>query len=317
MNFVESSITPNQHGFVNKKSCFSNILETVDTIIHMLEEGTPVDVFYFDFCKAFDSVPHYRLLTKLENYGITGSVLSMIKDFLSDRSMRTVVRGSYSTIRNVLSGVPQGSVLGPLLFVLYINDLPDGLNNISKLFADDLKLICNAANANSIKADLACLEHWEEMWLLKFNTSKCKVMHLNFNNNNNVSYILDGTVLDPIDEEKDLGLLTTSSLSWKENIYNCIKEANRMMAWITRNIVNKERNVMLNIFKTLIRPKLEYCVQIWNPVARHGNWSIIIELESVQRRFTRMINEIGTLPYSDRLLALGLTTLVERRIRGI
>ncbi len=316
LNYVESRIISNQHGFVNKKSCFSNILETVDTIINMLEEGTPVDVFYFDFCKAFDSVPHYRLLTKLENYGITGPVLSIIKDFISDRSMRTVVRGSYSTIRNVLSGVPQGSVLGPLLFVLYINDLPNGLNNTSKLFADDLKLICNAANVNSIEADLACLERWEELWLIKFNTSKCKVMHLNFNNNDNMSHSLDGTVLDPIDEEKDLGLLTTCNLDWKENIYTCIKEANRMMAWITRNIVNKERNVMLNIFKTLVRPKLEYCVQIWNPVARHGNWSIIVELESVQRRFTRMINEIGTLPYSERLLALGLTTLAERRIRG-
>ncbi len=184
--------------------------------------------------------------------------------------------------------------MGPLLFILFINDLPNGLNNIYKLFADDLKLICNAGNVNSIKADLTCLERWEELWLLKFNASKCKVMHLNFNNNDHVSHILDGTILESIlDEEKDLGVLTNCSLDWRENIYTCIKEANRMMAWITRNIVNKERNVMLNIFKTLIRPKLEYCVQIWNPVARRGNWSIIIELENVQRRFTRMINEIG------------------------
>ena len=89
-----------------------------------------------------------------------------------------------------------------------------------------------------------------------------------------------------------------------------------MISWVTRNIVNKERNVMLSIYKTLIRPKLEYCVQVWNPVACHGNWSIIIELENVQRRFTRMINNIGLLPYSERLLALNLTTLAERRIRG-
>ena len=89
-----------------------------------------------------------------------------------------------------------------------------------------------------------------------------------------------------------------------------------MIAWTTRNIIDKSRYVMLNIYKTLIRPKLEYCVQIWSPVACHGNWSIIIELEAVQRRFTRMINEIGTLPYSERLSALKLTTLAERRIRG-
>ena len=178
LSFVESKLSADQHGFVNQKSCLSNILETVDTIVDLLEEGHPVDVFYFDFCKAFDSVPHYRLLTKLENYGITGPTLKIIENFLKDRTMRTVVRGNFSSLKKVLSGVPQGSVLGPLLFVLFINDLPGGLDNVSKLFADDLKLICNADRVNCIKSDLRHLEQWEQLWLLKFNASKCKVMHL-------------------------------------------------------------------------------------------------------------------------------------------
>ena len=316
LSFVESKLSADQHGFVNQKSCLSNILETVDTIVDLLEEGHPVDVFYFDFCKAFDSVPHYRLLTKLENYGITGPTLKIIENFLKDRTMRTVVRGNFSSLKKVLSGVPQGSVLGPLLFVLFINDLPGGLDNVSKLFADDLKLICNADRVNCIKSDLRYLEQWEQLWLLKFNASKCKVMHLNYNSNKKLSHVLDDTILDSIESEKDLGIFTDYDLDWKANIRSCIKDANKMIAWVTRNIVNKEKTVMLNIFKTLIRPKLEYCVQIWNPVACHGNWQIIHELESVQRRFTRLISDIGLLPYSERLLSLQLTTLAERRIRG-
>ena len=234
LKFVENDINLHQHGFVSKKSCFCNLLETIDTIIDMLERDAPVDIFYFDFCKAFDSVPHYRLLTKLENIGITGKTLEIIRDFLSGRTMTSVVRGAHSSPRPVLSGVPQGSVLGPLLFVLFINDLPDGLKNVAKLFADDLKLIANASNQEAINADLKLLERWESLWMLKFNASKCKVMHLKFNNNSNVSYSLDNTPLDIVNTEKDLGLITCDNLKWVEQIKASIKDANRLIAWITR-----------------------------------------------------------------------------------
>ena len=316
LKFVGEKITTDQHGFVDRKSCFSNLLETVDAIINLLESGCPVDLFYFDFCKAFDSVPHYRLLTKLENYGITGSTLAIIKDFLSGRSLRTCVRGNYSSLRDVLSGVPQGSVLGPLLFVLFVNDLPDCVRNITKLFADDLKLIVDASNEVSVKKDLASLEEWESLWLLKFNPKKCKVLHLNYNNNPNYAYELDGTVLESIETEKDLGVTVSNELGWNKNIQSCIKDANRMIGWITRNILNRDLNILTRIYKTIIRPKLEYCVQLWNPAACHGNWSTILELESIQRRFTRLANDIGLLPYSERLVKMNLTTLGERRIRG-
>ena len=316
LEFVKDKINSNQHGFVENRSCFSNLLETIDAVMDMLESGCPVDIFYFDFCKAFDSVPHYRLLTKLENYGITGDILEIVRDFLSDRSLRTSVRGNYSSLREVLSGVPQGSVLGPLLFVLFINDLSDSISNITKLFADDLKLIARADNKHDIDRDLLALEEWESLWLLKFNLKKCKVMHLEFNENPDNEYLLDGVVLDNIKDEKDLGLIVSSELGWNKNIKACIKAANRAIAWISRNLIERDVTILTNVYKTIIRPKLEYCVQLWNPAACHGNWSTILELESIQRRFTRLVNDIGTLPYGKRLEQMNLTTLGERRIRG-
>ena len=141
-------------------------------------------------------------------------------------------------------------------------------------------------------------------------------MHLDFNDNQLIDYKLDNLPVVSIDSEKDLGLVTTRELKWDKNIYSCIKDANRTIGWVARNTLQRDPSIICNIYKTIIRPKLEYCVQMWNPVACHGNWSTILELESIQRRFTRLANNIGTLPYSERLEHMKLTTLGERRIRG-
>ena len=316
LDFLEERISKHQHGFVKGKSCLSNLLETFDAILDILDEGAPVDLFYFDFSKAFDTVPHFRLLSKLEGFGVKGKVLDVIKDFLTDRTMRVCVEGQWSEVKHVLSGVPQGSVLGPLLFVLYVNDLPDIVKSKIKLFADDLKLIANAANHGNVSKDIEELEVWESIWLLHFNPSKCKVVHVDLNNNPNIVYNLDGIDLEVSAQEKDLGVITHNSLLWNEQIKACISKANRMICWIVRNLVLREKSVMIAIYKALIRPHLEYCVQLWNPVAAHGSWGIVLELEGVQRRFTRLISEVGTLPYSRRLEILNLTTLAERRLRG-
>ena len=163
VGFLEDKITDYQHGFVNGKSCLSNLLETFDSIFNILEEGAPVDILYFDFSKAFDRVPHYRLMSKLENIGIRGQVLDIIRDFLTNRTLKVSVNGECSEIKRVLSGVPQGSVFGPLLFVLFINDLPDNIKSNIKLFADDLKLIGNANCHEDILEDLKELEYWEQL----------------------------------------------------------------------------------------------------------------------------------------------------------
>ena len=142
------------------------------------------------------------------------------------------------------------------------------------------------------------------------------MLHLNFNGNEHLDYVLKGSELRKTDQEKDLGVLTSGNLLWNDQIESCISKANQMLCWIARNLISREKTLMLRIYKTLIRPHLEYCVQLWNPAAEHGNWSLILRIESVQRRFTRMIEEVGLLPYSERLQILELTTLAERRSRG-
>ena len=124
---------------------------------------------------------------------------------------------------------------GPLLFVLFVNDLPDSVKNVTKLFADDLKLIADASDKVSIENDLSSLEEWESLWLLKFNPKKCKVMHLDYNYNPNNEFKLDGIILESIVTEKDLGLTMSHDLKWDSNIKLCIKDANRAICWISRN----------------------------------------------------------------------------------
>ncbi|KAL5267521.1 hypothetical protein ACHWQZ_G004526 [Mnemiopsis leidyi] len=221
LSFVEDKISPHQHGFVKGKSCLSNLLETMDSVMELIEEGIPVDILFFDFKKAFDTVPHNRLIFKLQCLGIDGKILDIIKDFLVGRTFRVSVQGQFSSLKDILSGIPQGSVLGPLLFILFINDLPDCIKSTVKIFADDLKLIANLSDKTVVDDDLKCLEDWERKWLLKFNTSKCKVLHLEFNDNEHFDYVLDDSVLEKTVQEKDLGVLTSGTLLWNEQMESC------------------------------------------------------------------------------------------------
>ena len=311
---IHNLIKDSQHGFMEGKSCLTNLLIFLNKVTEFVDKGYPVDIIYLDFAKAFDKVPHIRLIKKLEAHGITDTVSKWIAAWLRNRKQRVQINGCSSEWADVTSGVPQGSVLGPVLFTIYINDIDDGVQcNILK-FADDTKLFGSCASQQDvmkIQNDLHTMFQWSQDWQMLFNVDKCKSMHIGKNNDHHV-YTMNNTALTTTEEEKYLGVTIKNSLSSSQHTSNAVKKANRVLGIISRVFTCKSKEIMLPIYKSMVRPILEYGVQAWCPFLKKD----IILLEKVQRRFTRMIPEIRHLSYNQRLKKLNLTTLEMRRFRG-
>uniref|UniRef100_K7F0M2 Reverse transcriptase domain-containing protein n=1 Tax=Pelodiscus sinensis TaxID=13735 RepID=K7F0M2_PELSI len=276
-----------QHGFCKGKSCLTNLLEFFEGVNKHADKGDPVDIVYLDFQKAFDKVPHQRLLCKLHGHGIRGKVLSWIENWLKDRKQRVGINGKFSDWRGVTSGVPQGSVLGPILFNLFINDLEKGVSSEVVKFADDTKLfriVKTEADCEGLQEDLTKLSDWATKWQMKFNVDKCKVMHIG-KNNPNYTYSMMGANLATTNQERDLGVIVDSSLKTSTQCAVVVKKANRMLGIIRKGIENKTQNILLPLYKTMVRPHLEYCVQMWSPHLKKD----ILALERVQKRAAKMI----------------------------
>ena len=209
MNHMESNqlFTNDQHGFRKGRSCITQLIEVMEDWTEHLDNHNSVDAIYLDFQTAFDTVPHHRLITKLKAYGISGNILEWIKNFLSECKQKVMLNGSNSKWTDVTSGIPQMSVLGPFLFTIYINDLPDVVQNVAKLFADDTKLYAAVNNTNDeikLQGDIDKLMQWSKDWLLTLNKSKCK--HIHFGPPNNAKYQMGGDIFTQSTEEKDLGI---------------------------------------------------------------------------------------------------------------
>ena len=302
-----------QHGFVPGRDCITQLLLCLEDWTSMIENGDMFDIIYTDFSKAFDSVAHKRLLQKLESIGIRGDLLNWIKSFLNKRTQCVNVDGKLSKWIKVISGIPQGSVLGPLLFVIFINDMPDEVKfSICKLFADDCKLYGTVGDAeNKLQMDLANLEHWSKSWQLPFNATKCKVMHLGYKNPKK-TYHLNDQVLDVTDSEKDLGVIIDNSLRFHDHTASAVKKANQILGVIKKSYNTRDKTTICTLYKGLVRPHLEYGNAIWGPFLLGD----IRKVEAVQRRATKLIPNLQDKPYQDRLKALELPSLVYRRMRG-
>ena len=315
-------ISRHQHGFVPGRSCVTQILEALDVWTNILDEGGGVDVIYMDFQKAFDSVPHRRLLLKMKATGIHSNVLGWVQSFLSDRKQKVVINGTFSDEANVTSGIPQGSVLGPLLFVLYINDLPNGLRSTAKLFADDTKLFNRSDTTNGpidLQRDLDELQDWSARWLLKFHPQKCCVVRIGNGPEND--YFMqekrENEDIQPIklnvsSAEKDLGIVIDSKLTFKNHVLQSCAKANKILGIIRRSFDHLTNKMFVQLYKSLVRPHLEYGHCAWDPNLKY----LCQDIENVQRRATKLLGNLKNKPYSERLRILKLPTMEHRRLRG-
>ena len=262
-------LTSHQFGFLRGHSCTTQLLHVMDILTKSLDQGVPIDVVYMDLQKAFDTVPHKRLLYKIEYYGITGNLLRWIAGFLSNRRQCVVLNGIKSSWQAVKSGVPQGSILGTLLFLIYVNDLPRSISSQVFLFADDTKLIrsiSTLADHVQLQTDLDNLTKWCDAWQLNFNATKCKVIHFGRATHSYGGYYLNGILLDSVDCYKDLGILFDTGLKFHQHASEVAMKANRVLACMRRGFINLNESVLLRLYKSMVRPILEYGNVIGDPI---------------------------------------------------
>jgi hypothetical protein len=257
-----------------------------------------VDVIFLDFAKAFDSVPHQRLLLKLSAHGIKGKLLKWIKDFLYSRKQRVVMGNFISIWEMVLSGVPQGSVLGPILFIIFLNDFNEIISNDSKFYADDSKIIAQVNNLTqcvALQGDINNIIMWCTDWLISLNLNKCKVMHIGKHNlfYNYTIHKIDGTqlILESSNEERDLGVIIRSDLKWKTKVSYTCNKANAIIGLIKRTFSRINAQMIDILYKSYIRPHLEYANLIRCPYLKVD----IERLEKIQRKVTKIPLELKDL----------------------
>ena len=306
-----------QHGFRKKRSCETQLITVIHDITSQLDKGGQTDLVLLDFAKAFDKVPHRRLINKLFSVGINQTALTWIESFLSGRSQEVVVGGKESSSEPVTSGVPQGSVLGPTLFLVYINDLPDNIRSKVCLFADDtilFKHIHSESDCEILQKDLDILKNWGEKWLMEFNVTKCHVMSItNKKTPFKFDYHLHNQKLEKVKSSKYLGVEISSDMKWSNHIAQITSKANRTSAFITRNLKGCPRKTQLHCYKSLVRPILEYASISWDPHHKKD----IEALEAIQKRSARrIVNNFSTYTSASRITSdLGLEKLQTRRKR--
>ena len=304
-----------QHGFRAGRSCLSQLLEHQMTIIEMLEEGKDVDVVYLDLAKAFDKVDYGILIQKLKHIGISGVMLKWIHSFLNGRIQRVHIDEAFSNWAPVLSGVPQGSSLGPLLFLIHIRDInEDLLFTRAASFADDTRIIGATQSEIDwprVQEDLNSIYNWAEANNMAFNGNKFELLKYGGGSSNLTYKQPDGSPIKKVTHVRDLGITMTDTATFESEILEAAQQGSRQAGWIFRVFRTRQQLPLMTLYRSLVRPHLEYCCQLWSPV-RQG---LIGKLEGIQRSYTARMVGVGHLDYWQRLQHLKLQSLERRRER--
>jgi len=310
-------ILPSQHGFLPGRSCVTNLLAYLDEVTKALDEGVPFDVIMVDFRRAFDVVPFRHLLNKLEAHGIAGQLLGWFRDWMNNRKQRVVINGHSSSWQDVISSVVQGSVIGPVLFIIFINDIDfviDKHGTTMFKYADDSKFgrrIRSTNDAAILQSDLNGVVQWAARNGMTLHPQKTVVVHFGRSNPRH-QYTISGTVISTADVVKDLGVLISHRCSPSDHVMAATKKANGVLAQIRRTTICRSVDMVTRTYKTYVRPIIEASVQAWNPWLRRD----VDHLEKIQHRATKLVHGIGSKPYDERLAICNLTSLEHRRERG-
>ena len=299
---TQSRLDARQHGFLANKSCTTNMVNFCDSLALSLNENLRTDVIYFDFSKAFDCVNHDILLSKLKyKFGIDGRLLKFLIAYLSEREQCVVINNCKSSYLPVKSGVPQGSILGPILFVLFINDLPEGLSEGTDLalYGDDTKIwrtISSESDHVILQNDINYLLSWADENKMKFHPKKCKVLSvatklpplLGILPCIQFHYQFGEDLLDYTHSERDLGVDINSKMNWNDHCNRIYSKANQMLGLTKRTcyfLQDKKRKRLLYLALVVVRSQFEHCSVIWQP----HSITIMNKLESIQKRAIKWI----------------------------
>ena len=308
---------PAQHGFQKGRSTCSNLLESLNDWTQVIESRQCLAVIYIDFSKAFDTVSHKKLFARLHSYGIRGSLLLWLQRFFENRTQQTKIGTAFSDIIKLLSGIIQGSGIGPLMFLIFINELIAILESYeikAKLFADDVKLysaIIKSADATNLQAALDSLSKWAKTWQLSLSISKCCVLNIG---KSQISYnfCVDGVSLPDVPSCVDLGITMTSNLTFTDHINVIVSKAHQRANLIHRCFVSRDISLLMRAYLVYVRPLVEHNSVIWSPRLIKD----IETVEQVQRRFTKRLPGFKHFAYAERLSRLHLHSLELRRLHA-